>query len=62
MVVVHVDGVRLSLNCGLLFISRMIYIYIYEYGDPGWNDTDRGKLKKSKNCPTATASAVKHTN
>jgi hypothetical protein len=28
---------------GLLFIPQ-----IYEYGDPMWNDTDRGKLKNSE--------------
>jgi hypothetical protein len=29
---------------GLLFILQMIY----EYGEPWWNDTDRGKQKNSE--------------
>jgi hypothetical protein len=29
---------------GLLFIPQMIYVY----GEPWWNDTDRGKLKNSE--------------
>jgi hypothetical protein len=29
---------------GLLFISEMIH----EYGDPQWNDTDRGKPKNAE--------------
>jgi hypothetical protein len=41
-VVVHVDGVRLSLNCG----HRQAYCSspqtIYERGGTWWNDIDRG--------------------
>jgi hypothetical protein len=37
----NVDGVKLSLNCGhQLFIPQVVY----EYGEPRWNYTDRGKL------------------
>jgi hypothetical protein len=38
---------------GLLFIPQMMY----EYGDPRWNDIDRGKPKNSeKTCPSTTLS------
>jgi hypothetical protein len=53
MVVINVDGVRnvseLQLLISLLFILRMIY----EYGDPRRN-INRGKLKHSNICPSAT--------
>jgi hypothetical protein len=46
--VVHVDGVRVSMNCGsqkgLLFLSQVIY----EYGEPRWNDIDRGTEELEK--------------
>jgi hypothetical protein len=50
---VHVEGVRLYLNCGhqqTYFIPQ-----IYESGEPWWNHTDRGKRKNSEiTCPSAT--------
>jgi hypothetical protein len=36
---VHVDGTRLSLNCG--------HQVIYEYGEARWKDTDREKHKNN---------------
>jgi hypothetical protein len=46
--VVHVDGVRVSMNCGrqkgLFFLSQVIY----EYGEPRWNDIDRGTEELEK--------------
>jgi hypothetical protein len=35
----------------LLFIKQIIY----EYGQPWWNDIDKGK---SKNCPSANSSTT----
>jgi hypothetical protein len=41
---------------GLLFIPQIIY----EYGEPRWNNIDRGTLKNSeKTCPSATLSTKK---
>jgi hypothetical protein len=40
VVVVNVDEVRRP-PTGLLFISQMIY----EYGEPRWNDIDRGNRR-----------------
>jgi hypothetical protein len=35
---------------GLLFIPQVMY----DYGEPQWNDIDRGNLKNSeKTCPSA---------
>jgi hypothetical protein len=43
---------------GLLFIPQMIY----EYGEPQWNDIDRGKPKNlEKTCPSATVSTTNPT-
>jgi hypothetical protein len=46
---------EMQLPTGLLFIPQVIY----EYGEPWWNDTDRGKPKNSeKTCPSATLSTT----
>jgi hypothetical protein len=47
-VVDHVIGLVYVSATGLLLILQVIY----EYGEPRWNDTDRGKPKNSeKNLP-----------
>jgi hypothetical protein len=40
------DDSELWLPMGLLFIPHVIYIYIYiyEHGEPWWNDVSKGKL------------------
>jgi hypothetical protein len=48
VVVVYIDGVRLYLRIEVTngpFVRRQM---IYEYGEPWWNDIDRGKLKNSE--------------
>jgi hypothetical protein len=45
--VVHVDGVRMSLNCGH-FRAYSSPPYIYELGESWWNDIDIGKPKNSE--------------
>jgi hypothetical protein len=56
VIVVHVDGVRLSLNCGPLFILQTTH----EYGQPLWNDIDTKENLRTrrKTCPSVTLSAT----
>jgi len=39
----HVDGVRLSVNCGHQWVVGLLFIpqVIYEHGESWWNDIDR---------------------
>jgi hypothetical protein len=42
------DVSELRSSTGLLFIAQAIYEYVY--GEPWWNDTDRGKPKNLSQC------------
>jgi hypothetical protein len=61
-VVVHVDGVRLSLNDGLLTVLFFVPQVIHEYGEPRWNDIDRGnQITRGKSYASAILSTTNPT-
>jgi hypothetical protein len=52
------DVSELQAPMGLLFVPQVIH----EYGEPWWNDTDRGKGRiRRETCPSGTSSQI-HTN
>jgi hypothetical protein len=55
--IVHVDGGRLHLLTAATNGPDVHSQMIHKYGEPWWNDVDRGKLKNlEKTCPSATLS------